>query len=573
MNYTLEELERATRELKVLYVEDNAEARQSTLMVLNEFFHEVVTALDGKEGLQKSLNEHFDLILTDINMPVMNGIEMLLAMRKAGSTTPAVILSAYNEQHYFIESIRAGVEGYLLKPIEVDQFIDIIGRVTEKIRLIDENRAYNQRLEEMVAEQTKEIKSKAQRLYQQSVTDSVTGLYNASMLSQLVERSHYNYLLVLDIVNFSIINKQYGKKFGNAVIHATAQMLQRQMTEQMRLFKVESDRFVIAVKDVECKGLEQIARQLIAFFDATNLNVEGSEININFTIGATEVVKDNNTLLQADFAIDWAKQMGRRSYYLYEENSESMLREQETIKWLNRTRELISEDKIEPYFQPIKSVSEGKIVKYEVLARGIDNEEIIPPGYFLSAAERLGLTSSITRTIVNKSFAFFANNGYTYDFSINIGERDLGDEGFSEFMTKKAKHYGIDPSRVTCEILEGITMSQNSAQIMQELKKLREAGFKLAVDDFGVENSNFSRLLDIDLDFIKIDGVFVRNITKNEKDRKIVCAIVKLAKTLGIETIAEFVEDEAVYNEVIKCGIGYVQGYYIGKPSALIIEG
>lgn len=175
--------------------------------------------------------------------------------------------------------------------------------------------------------------------------------------------------------------------------------------------------------------------------------------------------------------------------------------------------------------------------------------------------------------IVKKSFAYFSENAFEYDFSINISDRDLSEGGFVEFMVEKARHYNIEPSRVTCEILEGITMLEHSHQMIEELKRLRRAGFKLAVDDFGVENSNFSRLLDIDLDFIKIDGIFIRNILKRPKDQMIVTAIVNLARTMHIATIAEFVEDAAIYEALLESGVDYVQGYYIGKPSSLLLEG
>ncbi len=572
MKHTLTDIERETRLLRMLYVEDNEDARTATLLVLNEFFSDITIATNGQAGLEACEAQHFDLIITDINMPVMNGIEMLNLLRRRHIHTPALVLSAYSDQGYFADSIKAGVDGYLLKPIEMDQFIDIMQRVTEKIRLERENEAYKNRLESMVAEQTAEIKAKAQRLYQQSITDSLTGLYNATMLHRVLQKSRYNYLMVLDLVNFSVINKQYGKNFGNAILKATAQTLQRLMKENMRLFKVESDCFAIVLHLENQEAFGDMARQIIAFFDTGVLNVQGSAIGVNFTIGGTHIVPEGNALLEADFAMDWAKKQGRRSYCLYEENSELMQREQETISWLSRTKVLIEEGSIEPYFQPIFDVKTQKIVRYEVLARAIENNQVILPFYFLPAAERLGLISAITRMIVNKSFAFFAAQTSTYDFSINVSERDLLEGEFTKFMLEKSQRFGIDPSRVTFEILEGITMANQHEKIMDELEQLRKAGFKLAVDDFGVENSNFARLLDIELDFIKIDGVFVRNILNNTKDKKIITAIVSLARTLGIKTVAEFVENEAIYAEVIHCGVDYVQGYHIGRPDKVLLE-
>jgi EAL domain-containing protein (putative c-di-GMP-specific phosphodiesterase class I) len=124
---------------------------------------------------------------------------------------------------------------------------------------------------------------------------------------------------------------------------------------------------------------------------------------------------------------------------------------------------------------------------------------------------------------------------------------------------------------VTFEILENITISEDSKKIISELNLLKDMGFKLAVDDFGIENSNFSRMLDIDLDFIKIDGMFIKDISKNPKYRMVAKAIVNLAKTMNIKTVAEYVENESVYNLVKECGIDYAQGFYVGKPKSNLI--
>ena len=140
------------------------------------------------------------------------------------------------------------------------------------------------------------------------------------------------------------------------------------------------------------------------------------------------------------------------------------------------------------------------------------------------------------------------------------------------FLKEKISLYGINPINVTFEILENITISKNSKKITKQLNALRDMGFKIAIDDFGIENSNFSRLLEINIDFIKLDGIFIKNLKYNERNRTITKAIVNLAKTLGIKTVAEFVEDEEVYNIVKKCGIDYAQGYYIGKPQHSLID-
>ena len=159
------------------------------------------------------------------------------------------------------------------------------------------------------------------------------------------------------------------------------------------------------------------------------------------------------------------------------------------------------------------------------------------------------------------------------EFSINLTEKDLIDESFLIYLQNHAKEYEIEPSRVTFEILENITVVKNADAIKEQLSLLRGMGFKMAVDDFGVENSNLSRFLDMHFDFIKIDGVFIKDIVSNEKNIKLTKAIVSLAKSLGMQTIAEYVKDEATYNMVKELGVDLAQGFYIGKPSERLMEG
>ncbi len=174
------------------------------------------------------------------------------------------------------------------------------------------------------------------------------------------------------------------------------------------------------------------------------------------------------------------------------------------------------------------------------------------------------MLSSITRMMVNKSFDYFKNTEIC--FSINITQRDILDKQLISFLEEKVKKFNIDPSRVTFEVLENITIGNQHKLILTQLKSLKAMGFKIAIDDFGVDNSNFSRLLDIDFDYIKLDGSFIKGLVENKKDRIIVAAIVSLADTLDIKTVAEYVENGDICKIIKECGVSMAQGYHIGKP-------
>ncbi len=379
----------------------------------------------------------------------------------------------------------------------------------------------------------------------------------------------YNYLFLLDVSNFSAINKVFGKIFSNKILLEIEEMLKINIHNQSKLFKIESDRFIILSSEDSKESAKEYCEQIISFFDTKKVIFDDLEIDVTFNIGVSKIINNiSDTIVNSEYALDKSKQLGSRNYEIYDELNVTYIDEKDAILWLNRTKEIVLNDQVEPYFQAIQDISTGEITKYEVLARGIVGDEIIEPRYFVNSASRLGILTSITKMIITKSFKYFQN--VEGAFSINLTERDLLEGYLNEFLKDKLALYSIDSSRVTFEILESVVIDQNFQIISKQIAALKELGFWIAIDDFGIENSNFNRLLEMNADIIKIDGAFVSKLKENEKMSLIVKTIVNLAKSLNIKTVAEFVKDEYTYETVKELGIDYAQGYFIGKPQPTI---
>jgi len=553
-----------TKKLNILVVDDDVTTREAIVDFLDAFFENILSADNGEEALKLYKSHRIDIIFTDINMPVLNGLDFIQKVREVDVSIPILIISAHTEADYFTKSIRYGVDGYLLKPFDMQQFLLITSKIVQRINADRELQEYKEHLEQMVEKKTKELEYRCMHEY-------YTDLPNSIMLQEDLSSGEYNYMLLLDMSHFSIINKEYGKEFANHVIIRTARTLEKHIHRDAKLYKTESDRFAILLKNKTIEDVYLFCDQIVSFFDMKNIRVDNSEIHITFNIGIDKVrEKISDTLIHCEYALDKSKELGSRHYELFNEELDSFKSEKEALQWLGLSRELVMQEEIEPYYQPIMDLKTGEIYKYEALARGVKKEEVITPAYFIEPSEKLGLSTAITRMMINKTFAFFQDK--REHFSINLTERDMLEGYLIEFLQEKIKAYSIEPSRVTFEILENITIANNSERITQKLNELREMGFKIAVDDFGIENSNFSRLLDINLDFIKIDGLFIKDLKKSQKNRTITQAIVNLAKTLGIKTVAEYVEDEEIYNIIKECGIDYAQGYYIGRPSPELVS-
>lgn len=424
--------------------------------------------------------------------------------------------------------------------------------------------ALNETLEEHVKEKTKE-------LHHNYYHDQLTGLPNLRRLEEIVqEEGEENYIVILDIREFGIFNKQYGKKISDEILVLASDILKRQLRSGISLFRGENDRFIVYCENMSLEQTQEFTDQIISFFEVYLFEVQNIELFVTFKAGISDSCKSiEEGLVHADYALTMAKRK-EMNFYVYDVSQEELLAEKDVIEWLAQTKELILGESIFPLFQPIYDIYQKKIIKYECLARGRVEGKIIAPYKFLNAAERLELTTNITRTMIDKSFAFFKYNRFS--FSINLTGADLLDARFIEFLELKLKRHNMDPTRVTFEILESVTTYSSTSVMLESLKKIKHLGFKLAIDDFGVENSNFSRLLEIELDFIKIDGLFIKNIAINEKDKKIVLAIVGLAKNLGVETIAEFVETKEVLEVLRECGVDHAQGYFIGKPQEYLLD-
>jgi len=551
-----------SKNLKLLYIEDDEFARESTLETLSLFFDNITIAVDGQEGFNTFKKGDFDIIITDINMPIMNGIDMIFAIRELDQDITILVLSAYNNPEYFESTIKAGIEGYLLKPIDLDQFIYLIDKSVNNINRAKELEDYKCHLEERVEAQTTIIK---ENLYR----DSLTGLYNFLKLEEDIDLAIYKTLIVFDITQLSLILKQYGRIFTSKLLSQVAITLAKHLSNDMQLYKLEADKFAVLSSSTNHEHIKNFCEQALAYYDISCLEIEGIDIQINFSIGISQINKNSDSTVDAEYALGNAKKIGSRYYFFYDIDDHSILEEKEIIKWLNVTKELIRDDQIFPYYQAILDIKSNKIIKYEVLARAHYKEEVLAPIFFLDAAEKLGMTSSISKIIIQKSFQFFSQNNY--NFSINIAQRDLLEGYLVNFFKQKLELYNIDASRVTLEILENVTVSIDNKAIQKELSALKGMGFSIAIDDFGVENSNFSRLVDINLDIIKIDGFFIKNIVNSEKDQLVVKSIVSLAKTLGVKVVAEYVENQDILDIITEMGIDYAQGYHIGKPSPTLI--
>ena len=400
-------------------------------------------------------------------------------------------------------------------------------------------------------------------------TDQLSGLYNHFALLEYIKLHSRLNIFVVNIDNFSNINSAYGYVVGDEILVEIAKRLELLKPKNAKLFRFDGDEFVFVVNDFfNFRELKDFSESIISFFNQTEIELDHDNIivKISVTIG---VAMGNGiiTLNHAAAAVHEARLYKKSSYKIFETRSEYAKKQQENIYWINKIRSAIEEEKLLGFFQPIRNNHTKKIEKYECLARIDDDGGLVSPIRFMEACKMTGTLSLITRRIVSNAFKVFS--GTDYEFSINITSNDINLGYLEEFLLLNVKKYNIDPSRVVLELLEDI-VTLTESNMLEQITSLRKKGFKIALDDFGVENSNFSRLLELNPDYLKIDGIFIKDILENEESELIVETIVHLCKKRGIQIIAEYIHSKAVLEKVESMGIDYSQGYYIGEPKETI---
>jgi diguanylate cyclase (GGDEF)-like protein len=574
------------KNLSILYVEDEKELRLVVEENISYFVKDVITAVNGEEGLELFTNrrDEIDLIITDILMPKIDGIEMVKNIRKLDINVPIIFTTAFSDTEYLQKAAGLSVDGYIMKPIDIEELMNAIQKASLKvdnIRLSKELEdtakklnILNKNLEAEVEKKAADLKAlnimlekKNKELSRQLYTDELTGIFNRKALVKDLETAINPFVAIIDIDAFKSINSFYGSEIGNFILIEFAKFLNEIKKESdIRLYRTGSDEFVLLKENAtECTIAENFIKEIIkkikqkVFYHPKI----GHEIDIDITIGASSF-KKGDCLKNADLALKKAKK--ERLPYLFYSDKIQIEREFENdIKWTKIVKEAISENRVVLYFQPIVDLNKN-IKKYECLVRLIENEEIVPPFFFLEVAKKAKLYPSLTKIIIEKAFEISKDKNIV--LTINLSAQDITDEEMVEYIKSKLNEYGV-AKNIVFEILESESI-YNFDKALKFINDVKQMGAMIAIDDFGSGYSNFSYLLKLKPDFIKIDGSLIKNIDKDDNAYIIVKTIVEFAKKLDIKTVGEFVHSEDVFKRVAQIGIDKFQGFYFGKPEAIL---
>lgn len=422
----------------------------------------------------------------------------------------------------------------------------------------------------------KKLKNENSELYKETSIDMLTGLKNKNELLNLEFNSKHIVMYVLNISHFREINSIFGYEVGNSILKQFAQRLKE---NNYKCYKLDGDEFAIVdFVSVDQSQLDIFSNYIFELMSEDCFYVNEQEIYITIKIGVAiyegqEMIQNDKYLIQdliydASYALKYAKGK-KQQYAIYNEELKHKRENQDNFSWKKRIIRGIRNNDFIAFYQPIINNKNNKEEKYETLIRMADEEgNILSPYKFISASKKYNLYNYLTRFIFLEACEAIMLSGF--EISVNISIDDIRDANTRKLIMRKLKNFS-KAEKLVFEFLESEGID-NYREVKDFIKLVKQYGCKVAIDDFGSGYSNFEHILNLDIDYIKIDASLIKNIDTNRNSEYLVKTIVDFSDSLHIKTIAEYVHSQEVLDKVKSLGIDYSQGYHLGKPKRYICK-
>ncbi len=437
----------------------------------------------------------------------------------------------------------------------------------------------------LVCEDITEARTLSEQLSYQAKHDALTGLFNRRefelRLLHALERSREDYsehaLCYMDLDQFKIINDTCGHVAGDELLRQLSTQLQKTVRPNDTLARLGGDEFAVLITDCDLERAVQTANALRQTIVDYRFLWGDSSFSIAVSIGLVPISHTSQSIASvlsaADTACYAAKDEGRNRIHIYQEDDAEIVRRYGEMEWVAKINSALEEDRFQLLFQSIKPIGELKEDKgchYELLVRMRDEKgALISPDSFFPTAERYKYSVRVDRWVITRAFDWLAQHPQHLTAlclcSINLSGHSLGDAEFRHFVLEEFQRTGVPPHKICFEITETAAIANLSAAT-RFMKEIRDLKCQFALDDFGSGLSSFAYLKNLPVDFIKIDGLFVKDIAVDPIDYAMVKSINEIAKVMGKQTIAEFVENQVTIDMLGEIGVDYAQGYAISEP-------
>ena len=397
-------------------------------------------------------------------------------------------------------------------------------------------------------------------------TDSVTGLPNRIKLQNDINKNNNPCLIIIDIKNFKSINNLYGLKTGDKLLKDFGEKINHYIDNKYTVYRSGGNQFAILSNIDKLKdGTDDRITKLLRIIRNNSYHIGDIDINLTLTAG---VSKNEHAFLipRAEQALQEAKEKNK-NYILFENTKENTKQHHKNILWAQKLNAALSDNRIIPFFQIIKHNKIDKKDKYEALVRLVDEDEkIIPPSFFLDTAKSTRQYATLTKVMIEKTFQTVNNQDIS--ISINLTVEDIRNEKTIVFFKEKLKEYNV-AEKIIVELTESEGI-ENYSEVSRFIHDIKNLGCRVAIDDFGTGYSNFTHLIHLNVDYLKVDGSIIKNILKDKNAEIVAKTLIDFSRQLGIETVAEYVDSQEIFDKVKELGFDYSQGYFISKPQRML---
>ena len=576
----------------------NIVAHEGTITDITERKHAETRIFEEKERAQVTLQSIGDGVITadaDGCIDYINPVAQDLTgwdMRGARGKPVTEIMTIINEH------TRATVDNPVMRCLKEGRVITLaensilINKAGDEVPIQDSAAPIRDRIGNIIGsvmvfhDTSKESRLFRQLSYQAS-HDAVTGLINRSELENRLissfeslhnDKQATHALLYIDLDQFKVVNDTFGHTAGDELLRQLSELVQKNIRSTDLLSRLGGDEFAILLERCSEQRALEVAETIRGSIEGYRFEWQDSFTTIRCSIGVVMVSGEDadvaSVMSSADVACYSAKDMGRNQVHLYRDSDASLRHEE--MKWVSRITSAVEEDRFELYYQPIIGI--GKLNgtsrgHYELLLRMRDeNGELVVPDQFIPAAERYNLMSTLDRWVIHKALSELADregkDEARYTIAINLSGTSLSEDRFLEYVVDELKKQKLPNGAICFEITETAAIS-NLSRVVHFMNALKQLGCKFSLDDFGSGLSSFTYLKNLPVDYLKIDGQFIRNVANDSVDESMVKAISEVGHAMGIETIAERVETKQVLEKLGDLGIEFAQGYYIARPTSV----
>ncbi len=533
-------LKGVAKNITVLYAEDNKSIREQYTNIFKLLFKEVKSVENGKLALDEYNRRKYDLLITDLTMPLMNGIDLIKEIHKQNTEQYIIIMTAHNEGEGLRNLIDFEVDGILLKPVSMDKMLTLFYEVSNQIEM--------QRKDTGV-------------------------LFEDDKLYGLLENDDKALFLVV-VDKFSEIKNQFGNQIGDIIFSAVGEHLSHFGIDDKHRVQLYND---VIVCGIDRRYLDHVLEALQDFSDCHNsLIVEFDNLKIHIILSYGVIIvqessatidKNRDFTQYIDKIVGEIKNDEHSTLVVKMDVDREEIDKTNSFRWLGTTLEALQQNSIVPFYQKLIDINSRELISYEVFARLKQDEKYILPRFFIDLSQKAGILDEIFKSIFQKSFETFSSTKFS--FHLNLTGSEFKNSAIADYLVYLSSWYGIEHSRVILNIMDYASFNP-SGMIVKTLLKLKSLGYKIALKEFGSENINIELLSILRPDYIKINQLLLQKSLTDEYIKYSLEFLLDYTKRMNFKSVLVEIESEEILEYGKKLGFDYVQGFLIAKPTSHI---